>query len=131
MSVEDRLYPLLGVYNSLPPWLQSSAGTLYRALPRSWRLGKQFSAFAKLAAAAETWDPEQIHEYQLKELRRVLHHANNHCPFYQKAFARSAFRPENIRSVEDLVECPILEKRQLLDHREELVSDAVPKRERL
>src|SRR5256885_7423385 len=131
MSVEDRLYPLLSVYNNLPPWLQSSAGTVYRALPRSWRLGKKYPEFAKLAAAAETWDPEQIQEYQLKELRRILHHANNHCPFYQKAFARAAFRPENLRTVEDLAECPMLEKPQLLEHRDELVSDAVPKRQRL
>ena len=131
MSVEDRLYPLLSVYNSLPPWLQSSAGTLFRAVPRSWRLGKKYPEFAKLAAAAESWDPEQIQEYQLKELRRVLHHASNHCPFYKKAFTRAAFRPENVHSVEDLAECPMLDKRQLIEHREELVSDEVPRRQRL
>ena len=122
MSLEDQLYPLLDSYNALPGWLQALLGSAYRQLPRSWRYGARYNEFTKLAAAAENWSVEDIQVYQLKQLRAVLHHAANHCPFYQKSFARAGFRPENVHSLEDLNHCPLLEKRDLQEHLNEMVS---------
>jgi phenylacetate-CoA ligase len=121
----------LSVYTRLPQWVQSAAGTVYRGLPSGLRLGKRYREFSDLAAAGENWSPEEIRSYQLKQLRIVLHHAANYCPFYQHAFSRAAFRPESIRSVEDLARCPTLEKRDLIEHLDELASTAVPTRSRL
>src|SRR5258706_9998048 len=131
MSLEDRLYPWLAAYNALPQWSQSLLGTAYRQLPRTWRLGFRYAEFAELAKAGESWSTEQVREYQLKQLRIVLHHAANHCPYYQKAFVRAAFRPESVRELDDMAACPVLEKRDLLDHREELTSTCVPASQRL
>src|SRR3954470_8700601 len=131
MSLEDRLYPLLGLYNRLPQSVQAASGLAYRCLPTTVRLGKRFREFADLAEAAERWSPEQIQNFQLKQLRMVLHHAANSCPYYQKTFAKAAFRPEAVRELEDLAECPMLQKQELLAHRDELASTAIKERERL
>jgi hypothetical protein len=50
MSLEDRLYPLLGVYERLPVGLKRAAGLAYRCLPQSWRLGARFAEFERLGS---------------------------------------------------------------------------------
>ena len=122
MSLEDQLYPLLDSYNALPRWLQATLGTTYRHLPRSWRYGARYGEFKALAVAGEQGSVEEIQDYQLKQLRAVLHHAANHCPFYEKRFLRAGFRPENVHGPEDLKACPFVEKRDLQEHLNEMVS---------
>src|SRR5438045_9185941 len=101
MSLEDRLYPFLAAYNALPPWAQFAAGIAYRILPRNWRWGARYAEFTELAKAGEDWSPTEIEEYQLKQLRFVLHHAANFCPYYKRLFMKTGFRPEHLRTVED------------------------------
>ena len=129
MSLEDRLD--LTSRPALPPPMQSWWGMACRALPQSWRFGARYREFKELAEAGEGWPPEQIQEYQIKQLRIVLHHAANSCPFYQKSFARAAFRPEHVRTLDDLKDCPWLEKNQLQTHLSELLSSEVPASKRI
>lgn len=131
MSLEDRLYPLLKVYGSLPQGVQRALGATYRHLPQSWRWGKHYPEFKRLAFDGEQWSPDQIREYQLKELRRTLHHAANYCRFYQYSFTQARFRPESVHTFEDLKSCPFLEKKDVLEHAQEMVSTDVPEAQRL
>lgn len=131
MSLEDRLYPLLSVYERLPGGVQRAAGLAYRCLPQAWRLGARFPEFERLAAECEAWPMEAIREYQLKQLRQVLVQAASCCPFYQTRFARAKFRPELVHRLEDLEHCPLLDKQDLLAHRDGLVSNVVPRKQRL
>jgi phenylacetate-CoA ligase len=131
MSLEDRLYPLLSLYGRLPSGVRGAIGSAYRHLPQSWRLGKHYPEFKQLALEGESWPIEQVHEYQLKELRRTLIHAGNYCPLYQRRFAQARFQPENVHTFADLRECPLLEKRDLLEHLPELVSTSIPAKQRL
>src|SRR5881628_2067065 len=98
MSLEDTLYPLLPSYEALPSWVRRPLGRFYGRLPQSWRGGACYHGFKDLALAGEHWTLEQIQIYQLKQLRIVLHHAVQHCPFYQKAFAQAGFKPERLES---------------------------------
>jgi phenylacetate-CoA ligase len=61
----------------------------------------------------------------------VLHHAANYSPFYQRAFARAAFRPEELRDLDHLQNCPMTEKRDLIDHVDEMASANVKRSKRL
>ena len=131
MSLEDKLYPLLSLYERLPQGLKRAAGFTYRQLPRHWRLGARYGEFKELTEAGESWPLEQIREYQLKQLRAVLVQAGNYCPFYQRTFARAAFHPEELRCLDDLKNCPLLEKKDLLEHLPEMVSTALPASARL
>ncbi|MCC6231346.1 MAG: phenylacetate--CoA ligase family protein, partial [Verrucomicrobiales bacterium] len=131
MSLEDRLYPLLSLYERLPHSAKRALGWTYRRLPARLRLGARYGEFQALAAECESWDPERIAEYQLREVRRVLVRASAECPFYQRRFAETKFYPESVRSLEDLARCPMITKADLQLHREEMVSRAVPPGQRL
>src|SRR5438477_467692 len=114
MSLEDQLYPLLKVYERLPAGVKNLAGSLYRKLPGDWRYGKNYRAFAALAREGESWSSRQIEEYQGAQLRLVLEHAAEACPFYAERFATVGISPHKI-GPEDLAKCPLLEKKDLLD----------------
>ena len=131
MSLEDHLYPLLSAYHALPRGAQSGLGLGYRCLPESWRWGSRYSEFKRLTEDAERWSWDELRAYQLKQLRIVLHHAANSCPFYQRTFARAGFRPEEVREIEHLQNCPTIEKRQIIDNVGEMVSANVKGSKRL
>ena len=122
MSLEDRLYPLLSAYRALPRGSQFVLGVAYRCVPESWRLGARYREFRRLGEDTERWSLDQLREYQLKQLRIVLHHAANCCPFYQQRFAQAGFRPEELRDLEDLRNCPMIEKRDLIENIDEMAS---------
>ncbi len=69
---------------------------------------------------------ERIVAYQNEQLRRLIHHAYQHVPYYRQLFDRHHVRPEQIRSVEDLALIPITSRRDLQDLPvEEIVMKAV------
>src|SRR6185503_9269459 len=131
MSLEDRLYPLLSAYHALPRGVQSGLGLAYRCLPESWRWGSRYREFKRLTEDPEGWSWDELRAYQLKQLRMVLHHAANHSPFYQKSFARAGFRPEDLRAVEHLQNCPMVEKKNLIEDIDEMVSREIKRSKRL
>lgn len=131
MSLEDSLYPLLGVYEKLPLPLKRGAGRLYRMLPQGFRLGRHYADFVALTESGNCGTPEELWDHQLIELRRVLQHAGLSCPFYKKRFETSGFDPKRLDSPEDLRRCPLLEKQDLVGFREDLVSTRIPTSQRL
>lgn len=122
VSLEDHLYPLLSLYGRLPPQVRHAVGTAYRILPRSLRLGARYGEFTELAAAGEHWSRQEAQTYQLEQLRTVLRHAANSCPFYRASFARAGFRPDSVHALDDLRGCPSVNKMDLLHHLPEMVS---------
>ncbi|HSH16281.1 MAG TPA: hypothetical protein VLD18_09630, partial [Verrucomicrobiae bacterium] len=131
MSLEDRLYPLLSVYERLPHGVKRAVGWTYRHLPQGWRLGKRFAEFKTLTGEGEHWTRGEAEEYQLRMVRQVLNQAAAYCPYYFKSFAQAGFRPDQIRSLQDLSRCPLLEKKDVQENLETLVSTARPAKERL
>jgi phenylacetate-CoA ligase len=131
MSFEDRLYPFLSLYERLPEGVRRVVGSTYRCLPSSFRLGARYKEFCKLATEGESWSIEQIQSYQIRELRRVLHHAASFCPFYQRRFIQAGFRPECVQEPSDLKDCPFIEKKDLQAHLPEMASTEVPSSKRL
>src|SRR6188768_226185 len=131
MSLEDKLYPLLSVYDRMPRPVKRAIGLGYRQLPESFRRGKRYNDFKELAESGEGWSKGQIADFQWGALWKVLNHAQKHCPFYKKRFAESGFDATAVRDFSDLAKCPTLTKQDLLDYREEMVSDAFPASERL
>src|SRR3954469_6896794 len=84
MSLEDRLYPLLGVYERLPEGFRRAIGRVYRAMPEGLRLGAAYQNFRQLVHLADDWTPSETEEYQLRQLRKILQNAAAYCPFYQR-----------------------------------------------
>ena len=131
MALEDKLYPLLKVYDRIPQRLKNCVGAVYRVLPQKWKWGAEYPKFKKLIRESLEWDEDDIREYQVKQLRTTLLRAQATCPWYQKKFAEFKFHPENLLSTEDIQNAPFLEKRDIQDHLNELVSSEYPESKRL
>jgi phenylacetate-CoA ligase len=122
MSLEDKLYPLLSLYDRLPQRARNFIGAAYRRLPRRIRYGRAYSEFRELAEASPSWSESDLHEYQLRELRRTLVNAGSYCPFYSRSFAKAGFRPDTMMSLDDLADCPSLTKQDIQQHFDDLTS---------
>jgi len=131
MSLEDRLYPLLSVYDRLPQGARNFIGSMYRRLPRRVRYGKAYGAFRNLAEDAPSWSESEIGDYQLRELRRTLVNAASYCPFYTRSFAKAGFRPDAMMSLDDLAGCPSLTKQDIQQHFGELTSTEIADSQKL
>jgi phenylacetate-CoA ligase len=131
MTIEDRLYPLLAAYDRLPRPVKTAIGWSYRQFPTSWRLGSHYREFCELAEGCESWSATELRDYQLARLREVLTHAAAHCPYYAQRFKEARFFPGKLESLEDLERCPPLHKQDILIHRDDMASRAVPSAQRL
>ena len=131
MSLEDKLYPLLSVYESMPLGVRKAVGAGWRMLPKSVRLGKRFEEFEQLVRECEDWNAEQIRDYQTKLVHESLIEAWRNCPFYEKHFLDAGFDAKGFSSLDDLKNCPFITKQDLQEHREQMVSRTKPESDRL
>src|SRR5688572_21767475 len=121
MSLEDKLYPLLAVYERMPRPVKRTLGMAYRQLPEKMRLGPAYREFRKLIDESESWTQEQMAAWQLLQLRSVMEEGIKYCPYYRGRSAR----------VEDLQTWPLLEKKDLQAHLEKLKSTRFSASQRL
>ena len=124
MSLEDKLYPLLAVYERMPQPVRRTLGAVYRKLPQKVRLGAAYGQFQRLIEESQSWPQAQMAAWQLEQLRTVLREAVNYCPFYRKQSAE-------VNSFDDLKQWPMLEKNDLQEHVESLKSSRFPASEQL
>lgn len=130
MSLEDRLYPLLSLYEAAPQPLKTMAGRAYRALPSRWRQGREYERFSREAFESESWDEEARRSYQTAAIKDSLLAAVQ-APFYAERFREKGVDPERFESLEQLADYPLLTKSDLLGHREQMVNPELPASRRL
>lgn len=130
MSLEDTLYPLLKLYESVPQPVKSLAGRAYRAIPVSLRYGREYTQFQNDARDVESWDPETIRRYQINALRESLIAAAK-APFYKQRFTACGADPAKFESLEQLGDYPLLTKQEMILHREEMLNPEYDATQRL
>lgn len=59
---------------------------------------------------------EQMRQLQGEKLRRIVAHAYANSPFYRKRFDDHGIRPEDIRTIDDIVKLPFTIKQDLRDN---------------
>ena len=64
---------------------------------------------------------EELKSEGLVRLKRILDRAYQNIPYYRQSFETAGVVPSDIRSEEDLLAFPILEKRQIQTHRDDLL----------
>ncbi|GHI09891.1 phenylacetate--CoA ligase [Streptomyces cellostaticus] len=69
-----------------------------------------------LLDAGEKLGPEELRALQLERLRASLRHAYDHVPFYRDSFDKAGVRPQDCRSLADLVHFPFTTKADLREH---------------
>ena len=131
MGLEDRLYPLLRIYEASPQSVKTLVGSAYRRVPASLRLGHAYRKFRDEAEASETWSADEVAEYQFRELRKTLENAAENCRFYRDRFSERGFDVTKFNAPEDLAKLPMVAKSDVIEHRDAMASSAISKSGRL
>jgi phenylacetate-CoA ligase len=75
--------------------------------------GTHVARCAKQLRQSQWWEAHQIRELQMQKLAKLLRHAYENIPYYQKAFRSNNIVPDDIRCVEDIRLLPILRKENI------------------
>jgi phenylacetate-CoA ligase len=130
MSLEDKLYPLLSMYEAMPQGVRSVIGAGWRSLPKGLRLGARFREFESMVRQSESWSAKQIDSYQLARLRKSLNAAQS-SPFYARRFAEAGFSADKFSNLSDLKNCPTTSKRDLQEHLKDMIAPQIADSQRL
>ncbi len=75
-------------------------------LPRKER----YITYINLLEKTQWWSQPELEKLQLDRLKKLLHHANDNVPYYHRIFKKIDFKPEYVKSINDLNKLPILTK---------------------
>jgi len=64
----------------------------------------------KIIRQLQSSSSDKIKQYQVKRLQEILHHANQHVPYYQKIFSEKNIKPSSIQKISDITKIPLLTK---------------------
>lgn len=73
--------------------------------------------------SSQWWNDKLLMEFQFSKLCQLLKHAQANVPYYRKLFSETGFKPENIRSISDLTQIPLLDKSIIRNNSEEIKSE--------
>jgi len=73
-------------------------------------------------AAAERLSFDELEALAWRRRRNLVEHAFAQVPFYRRKYEAAGFRPGDLRRPEDFARLPVLEKSELKDHFDELIS---------
>ncbi|MFK8027214.1 MAG: phenylacetate--CoA ligase family protein [Gammaproteobacteria bacterium] len=112
-SINIRKYS--DIYTSM------ASGVLF---PIHERLKKHTTVSARKQLEESQWlTPSELEQLQIKRLRELLIHANEHVGYYKNLFKQHHFEPEKIDSLAALTQLPLLTKSIIREHSEQLKSD--------
>ena len=92
-----------------------------------WHRGTSRSKYGKILEKTQWMTRGDVLKKQGESLRAIIKHAYETVPYYNRIFKENNLTPHDIKEYEDLVKIPVLTKRDITDHKEELVSTALPK----
>ena len=110
----------------LPYPLKQGLKYVYGAIPPPIRYGKVFQETYKFLQESQWWGKEQLEEYQLEQLSKLLNHAYENAPYYQRVFDERGLKPKDIRDFKDLQQLPYLTKQIIQDNLEDLKARNYP-----
>ena len=112
----------MGVVSDVPwklAWFKPFSGM---AAKERWFYRSKGPAYLSEFKKTQYYSLDQIQDYQLERLRVVLTRAYNECPFYRDFFDKAGVHPNDLKSLDDLSLFPMLEKQDIQERRDDLIS---------
>jgi phenylacetate-CoA ligase len=108
-------------------WLGGRFHVVYReALQWVIRSTGSFGKYFAILREADRWSPEQLQKAQMSLLRDMLRRAYVGVPYYRTLLDGQRVRPEDIRTADDLLCLPLMDKFTLRSEFQSLRSRFVP-----
>jgi len=76
----------------------------------SKRILSPWKKYQRLLKHSQWWSLSALKDYQLEQLKRLVHHAYQHVPYYHGTMQVFNVQPEDIRTLDDLALMPFVEK---------------------
>jgi phenylacetate-CoA ligase len=92
-------------------------------LPPALRYGKAYRQWRQLLAHMQQWPRSRIDEWQLSQIRDLVHYAYANTEGYRELYRKAGVTPKDIRSMEDFWHFPTVTKRMI---QENLAAFSVP-----
>ena len=87
---------------------------------------KTFRDTYKFLQKSQWWSRGQLEEYQLQQLSKLLIHAYENVPYYQRVFNERGLKPKDIQDFSDLQKLPFLTKEIVRDNLNDLKARNYP-----
>lgn len=97
--------------------------SIFPSIIKTFFLQRNMISFLK---QSEKWSKHQWHQYQLHELKTLLHHCNTHVPYYHQIFKKYDINIDTIQSFDDFRKIPFLTKKDIQLHSNELKAQNYP-----
>ena len=113
--------------SKLPYPIEYTAKYLYGAIPIRFRFGGVFWETYNFLQESQWWSKKELEEYQLLQLRKLLHHAYKNVPYYRRLFDERGIEPYEFKDLKDLRKIPYLTKDIIRNNLPDLVAINYPK----
>jgi phenylacetate-CoA ligase len=90
-----------------------------------------FRSYLKEFERTQFLDRSALEALQCERLGKLLAHAYSHCPYYKRRMTESGFHPRHLTDLSKSSAVPILTKRDIQDHRAEMLAENFPRSERV
>lgn len=80
---------------------------------------KHYCEWIQFLTESESWSKEQIADYQLAQLKRIVEHAYENTTGYRKLYDNVGITPESIKTVADFTRLPFIEREMIRDNLED------------
>jgi phenylacetate-CoA ligase len=85
--------------------------------------GKTSREYLKLYRQTQWYSQEQMKDFQLAKLKKLIQHCHDHVPYYRKIFTQLDLQTENIRSLDELQRIPLLTKEIIQENYSDFIPD--------
>lgn len=118
------------IYHALPYLVRNVIGGLYGSLPQKIKYGPEYAKMYKLLNESANWSQDEIHDYQIRQLRNLLIHAHETTRFYNRQFNEAGFNPYKFNNLDDLSLIPTIDKEVIRNNLSDMLSDKFSNRQR-
>jgi len=112
-------------WERVPYPVKKAVGMVLGTVPPAYLLGRKFRKWYQLVEATDQWSPEQIRDFQLKQLRSICTLAYEKTAYYRRTFVAAGFHPDDLKTVEDIRRLPTIDRATLSEHLDEMCAAPV------
>lgn len=106
--------------------MKDFARPFYDRLPLRLRAPRIYWETLNLLEKSQYWDQDQLTEYQINQLRRVLQHCAVNVPYYRRLFRQIGFDPNQVKQPSDISVIPTLDKEAVRSNIRDLLAENIP-----
>ncbi len=124
-----RARSLKNLWDDVPLCVRSTLGRGLGLVPLGLLLGREFQNSRAFVREAQWWPAGRAREYQLARLREMLTLAYEHTEFYRRAFDSVGFRPQDLRTLDDMTRLPTIDKSVVAENLADMCTRSVDARD--